>query len=126
MHKLKTNSYVSLQKPFITRKHITARRNWAKMNKKRTSDTWATDTLADESNCTVFFAKIGSVFGGKKSVTKPELRHIYVQFRVQNRQWMWCVLCSRTDTGCTKLKVHLTSTGKEILEAHIPPFRVET
>ena len=57
IHKLKFNSYVSGQNPFLSRKNITARVNWARDYKKWTTMQWSTAAFSDESSLTVLAMK---------------------------------------------------------------------
>ena len=57
IHKLKIHSYISVQKPFLTKKHIVARVKWAKDHKEWTTMQWSKVAFTDESSFTVRWTK---------------------------------------------------------------------
>ena len=123
IHKLKIKSYVSVQKPFLTRKHITARIKWAKKHKKWTPMQWSTVAFTDESTFTVQPVK-NHVRVWRMKSRRYSLKYVTPTFKSGYKTVnVWAAFSIRGRTPLVRIDGRFNQYKyKEILQNHLLPF----
>lgn len=89
MQKLKMKSYVAVEKPFVSKKNIAARIQWALNHKDWTQDQWSNVMFTDESSFCV-----------RPNKNKVRVRRLPGQEYSAKWPFKWCQFKSFTSLNC--------------------------
>ena len=123
IHKLKINSYVSVQKPFLTKQHIIARVKWAKDHKEWTPMQWSNVAFTDESTFTVRWTKNRARVWRTKD-RRYDLKYVTPTFKSGYKTVnVWGAFSVRGRTSLVRIEGRFNQHKyRQILEANLLPF----